>query len=429
MPTPQDTFFNDIVPFFTKIQRRLVEATQSNQKWRDFFSSMRLVLIHDENYNVVDSSQSKFWIYLSTTRDEHSFSTEKEDDFGYASGTDSLSHINLTIIDKIRSFFIYEIVKKAKPIQIAEYFYNMYRNFYPDIPLEKKDNYAKFSLHNWDFESGIFAFTATRINVIFPLQDQLISEDIIDHTGGNRKILIINAEKEKAEKQFTGFDEIIDISDIIFTISEFNFTSSIDFYQKVASLETKEIFGVFDILKTTVITEIYQLQKELVDIPESNGNAFEDYVEKFLDICFSPYYEEFNLRVQNSNIDGVRRRDFIIDNSNSNNAFLRKLEAKNCEFLLFDAKNYKEPLSMRDLDTFTSYLNENPFFGNIGIIFARNGLKDNAKDSLVRNLARNQVKILILDQDDMLSMLDFIDRGKNPLSIIENKYKELLLQL
>jgi len=101
---------------------------------------------------------------------------------------------------------------------------------------------------------------------------------------------------------------------------------------------------------------------------------------------------------------------------------------KNVDFLLFDAKNYSKELTSRDLDTFREYIRKSPFFGNFGIILSRHGASSTCHESIYESL-RDGLKIVVLDQDDLLLMLDYLENGKIPLDVIENKYNELLLQL
>ncbi|MBN8203316.1 hypothetical protein [Bacillus sp. NTK034] len=97
--------------------------------------------------------------------------------------------------------------------------------------------------------------------------------------------------------------------------------------------------------------------------------------------------------------------------------------------MLFDAKNYSGKLSVNDLDTFQNYIKETPSFRNFGIILSRHGLKDIAEGYFVDLLGRQGIEILVLDQDDMLQMLNLLNNGKDPITIIEEKYKHLVVQL
>lgn len=96
--------------------------------------------------------------------------------------------------------------------------------------------------------------------------------------------------------------------------------------------------------------------------------------------------------------------------------------------MLFDAKNYAEELTPRDIDTFRMYLAENPVFGNFGIILSRKGASENCRESIFRSLTSNQVKIVVLDQDDLLSMLNEATLSSPSLYTLETKYNDLLME-
>jgi len=424
---------DEVIPFFEKHVSEICENL-NNENWINFFQSFKIHFKFDEKY-FLNSKKEKyqFVMRLVTNLDNHKIEdVEIEENAPKTTSVNydgSLGNIILQLVNYLRREFVIKIVQDATARDLALYFHSQYNQYYSGLHLEEQDSHYKFELYNWDFERGLFAFSARRVNIIFPKSDSLSSNVIVDHTGGNKKILITNQMKEDCVENYTGFDEIIDINDIFIHISNFNFADSYSLISTVTRLSSKEIFNLIEKLNTTINSEIFELKKALVDIPYSKGNEFEDYVEEFLKLCFYNDFDDFNIRIQDSNEDGVRRRDFIIDNSGSTNNFLKKLENKGSDFLLFDAKNYKDKLSMSDLDTFISYIRENPYFGNTGIILSRFGIKDNAKKSLVKTLISQKIKIIVLDQNDMLNMLDLINIGKPATLLLENKYKELLLQL
>ncbi len=134
------------------------------------------------------------------------------------------------------------------------------------------------------------------------------------------------------------------------------------------------------------------------------------------------------LQEQVPNRGRIRIRDFVIVNGKGTSHFLQDLKKKKVDFLLFDAKNYAEELTPRDIDTFRMYLAENPVFGNFGIILSRKGASENCRESIFRSLTSNQVKIVVLDQDDLLSMLNEATLSSPSLYTLETKYNDLLME-
>lgn len=154
-------------------------------------------------------------------------------------------------------------------------------------------------------------------------------------------------------------------------------------------------------------------------------------MRQFLTICFKPYLPQFELYNQLPDREELIRRDFIIVNNRSTSEFLKYLMRKEgVRFLLFDAKSYEDELAPRDIDTFRRYLNDNPDFGDFGIILSRQGASENCRKSIYKSLAsRHPIKIIVLDQDDLMLMLDYALYNGPALNVIETKYNKLSLEL
>ena len=253
------------------------------------------------------------------------------------------------------------------------------------------------------------------------------ADKIIDTTYNNKKILITNKSIDESQNYY-GFDTVLDINYFVFHFSLFAFTRDIDFYGDVLGFNYEKIFRIIDFFKTDSDSEIYNLKKEILNHPYSIGPSFEVVMEKFLKLCFRNEYNVLNLSSQYPNKKRSRIRDFIIDNNNSKNQFLKKLENRGVDFLLFDAKNYKNSLGTRDVQPFLDYIRNNPHFGNFGIILSRIG-SNNTLNYEILNYLRDGTKLLILTQKDLIDMLDYLDRGRSPVEVIEKKYKDLLLSI
>ncbi|MBC8358686.1 MAG: hypothetical protein H8E54_07030, partial [Candidatus Aminicenantes bacterium] len=233
--------------------------------------------------------------------------------------------------------------------------------------------------------------------------------------------------KEKIDK-YEGFDEILNFNDLAIHFSLFGFTEGIQIYKEITGLNDLQIFSIIDLLKTTGDSEIYDFKKELIYMNLSDGKVLEKYFERFLRLCFGDCYDNLMLKSQVPSRRGLRRRDFIIYNNNSNNPFLKSLENKGIELLLFDSKNYGKKLTTRNIDTFKAYLDENSAFGNFGVILSRRGASSNCQESIFRWLMKHNIKIIVFEQEDILRMLDYLDNGRSPIDVLQQKYMELLFQ-
>lgn len=178
-----------------------------------------------------------------------------------------------------------------------------------------------------------------------------------------------------------------------------------------------------------IFDEIKSVREAIRTCPVSDGKSFEKVVRNFLKICFKNIYKELDLDEQVRSEEGLSIKDFIIYNSRSSNDFLNHLRTnKKVELLLFEAKNYKDPLSYTDLARFKNYIDDNPHFGNFGIVISRNGIDDNCKRNIDLQLHKG-IYILILSEGDLYAMLDELEMERDPINIIEAKYKQMIKKM
>jgi hypothetical protein len=193
-------------------------------------------------------------------------------------------------------------------------------------------------------------------------------------------------------------------------------------------LDYPALFDALAALQTGAHPVYFDMQRELVKTSTSQGKAYEAYIEKFLRLCFGSCFDKLNVKAQSATRRRITIRDFVISNTNSSHAFLKRLEHKGSEFLLFDAKNYDKPLASRDLAVFQQYLSANAAFGRFGIILSRKGASSNCEESVFRAVINERIVMLVLVEDDLLKMLDRARQGRSPVDVIAEKYEALVLQ-
>lgn len=204
-----------------------------------------------------------------------------------------------------------------------------------------------------------------------------------------------------------------------------------DIILQEGKMNRKSIYSfITSVIKTknsTVINglalQVKKLRQKLNEVPVSDGRAFEDVVFKVLELSFKDAYKNLDLKPQVRSEHGLTIKDFIIYNVGSENSFLANLNLRGAEFLIFEAKNYKKPISSSDIAMFLNYINTNNHYGKLGILISRSGIDENLKQ--YTNTYPGLI-ILMLNEEDLLKMLDLIEIGGNPISIIEEKYKNLI---
>lgn len=421
-PLSKDEFYQELVPFFEKNREKLLGLLKNDKSWSNKLLPYKLVFINNRKI------EDKSYLYLFDKLPNHIHLQNKKPHtfkIGYSSKVIFLEDLTyLSIVDMLRKLFIGGIIKIANNENIFGYFKRLISSNYANYEFKKTEYFLRLSVINLKLSTGFFAISAYRVNLIFPFKENLKSDAIKDGTADNKKILITN--KEKIDK-YEGFDEILNFGDLATHFSFFGFTKGMQIYKEVTGLNDQRIFSIIDLLKTTGDSKIHDFKKELIYMNLSDGKVFEKYIERFLRLCFGDCYDNLMLESQVPSRRGLRRRDFIIYNNNSNNPFLRSLENKGTELLLFDSKNYGEELTTGDIDTFKAYIDENIAFGNFGVILSRKGASSNCQESIFRWLMKDKIKIIVLEQEDILRMLDYLDNGRSPIDVLQQKYRELLL--
>jgi AbiJ N-terminal domain 4/Restriction endonuclease len=168
----------------------------------------------------------------------------------------------------------------------------------------------------------------------------------------------------------------------------------------------------------------HELIRELRSLPTGDGKAYEGQVKRILEFCLCDEFRPFSVKDQVYTYNKKRIRDFIIDNRNPKVEFWQGLKyVRKVEKILFDAKNYKNPVEYREiLDTLRYLTNE--AFGNFIIIISRHGIKD-YEEVLEDYSSKNEVALFISD-DDLVKMINLKIEGNSPTLLIEDKYFDFL---
>ncbi len=423
-PLNQDDFYKELVPLYEGKRAKLLSLLKKDRTWNEILIPYKLF--------VYDNREKTGYMHLGISNKitHHEYLVNKNTpkyEVGIRTNVlfnEPITHLN--IIGFLRSVFINTLIQKASAKNLFSYFERLIKSNYSDYGVENNKEYMRLYITNIKIEGGLFAISAYRVNLIFPVKAELEGNTVLDTTAGCQKILITN---RRSTRQFKGFDKILGLKDLHMHFSLFHFSEDIQLYRDITKLQDQIIFAIIDVLKTEEDSDIYMLKKELVNIGHSKGKQFEKYLEKYLKLCFNNCYSKNEIKVQVANRKRVRIRDFIIFNNNSKNDFLKGLENKGVELLLFDAKNYRNEITSHDIDTFTAYISGNRHFGKMGIILSRKGINNNCEETIFRLLYGDQkIKILVLTQDDLLQMLDYLDSGRSPVDMIKQRYLELIHQ-
>jgi len=167
-----------------------------------------------------------------------------------------------------------------------------------------------------------------------------------------------------------------------------------------------------------------KLIKGLRTMPTGDGKAYEKLVKNILEFLFNDEFTPFKVKDQIETDNKKRKRDFIIDNRNPRSEFWRVLKSRRgVEQILFDTKNYKDPVKYTKITSTLRYL-RNKAFGNFIIIISRYGVKDYVET--LEDYTENGRVILYLSDVDLITMINLKTEGESPTSLLEEKYYSFL---
>jgi hypothetical protein len=120
-------------------------------------------------------------------------------------------------------------------------------------------------------------------------------------------------------------------------------------------------------------------------------------------------------------LDGVQRRDILFGLRGVEGPWKEIREEFEAKFLVFDFKNYKEPIGPNEVDDINKYLNKKTI-GRLGILVSRKGPTKNAKRR--RNSIYNspdEKVILFLDDNDLIELYSRKKDNKDPLDFLQER--------
>lgn len=97
-------------------------------------------------------------------------------------------------------------------------------------------------------------------------------------------------------------------------------------------------------------------------------------------------------------------------------------------YVVFDAKNYREPISQAEIQITEKYLFSKGL-RTVAIVVARSGADESARKSAETILRENGKFILVINLDDLCRMLIGADAGDPPENLLFARMDEMLMQM
>lgn len=175
-----------------------------------------------------------------------------------------------------------------------------------------------------------------------------------------------------------------------------------------------------------------QLCDELHKLKPGREDAtkFEDKCIEILKYLFDNNTDLTLWEKQPTTDDGLHRFDLLcrIISSYQNNFWTELANDFHTRYVLFEFKNYTDPIKQGQIYTTEKYLFLTAL-RSASFIIARNGADDNAVKAAKGALKEAGKLIVILTAKDICEMLELKDKGDEPSTILRNRIDEMLITL
>ena len=162
---------------------------------------------------------------------------------------------------------------------------------------------------------------------------------------------------------------------------------------------------------------------------DGQGSKYEKACIEAIDLLFEEKCFSSKLKPQNITNDKLHKFDAIVRINSSAESFWKTASYFfKCLYVIFEFKNYKNPISQKEIYSTEKYLYKNAL-RTVSIIIARSGYNSNVPE-VVQGALREQGKIIIvLSHDELLQLLrDTRDKPEyDPSDFLEQKLDELLM--
>jgi hypothetical protein len=321
--------------------------------------------------------------------------------------------------DFARHLFVYATSQLIKYRDLADYFYAELKYNYKNALREDQGKYIflHYNEIKIDLNSSLFSATTLHNRLIFV--DDTDDFDPSQHTpeySGNTVVF---------QKHNSSCFNYRHLQGMLYLNPTFVYSSQL--YQQAFRSDLKNILDAINLLNPGQDIKPFNLKRQLASLETSNGKPLENLMERYLEYLFLDCFEKYQIWPQSPNAKRSRIRDFIINNLAPRDPIFQHLKDKGVDYILLDAKNYKDELQSTDLDTFFNYILDNKHFGGFGIILCRKGISENLNEILRDKMVNGSMQVIILDEFDLTRMIDLKSRGHPPTDVIDEKLSRLRL--
>lgn len=182
-------------------------------------------------------------------------------------------------------------------------------------------------------------------------------------------------------------------------------TSFVDFSTEGLDAElTEKQKSMLGVKTQDIKSDNLTFERKLAQIQpgQEDSEKFEKFCEQFIKSIFVDVLEVTQSQVFNNK--ALFRFDIVSTIKDEAKSFWKFIYEKfNTKFILFECKNYKEPITQKELYLTERYLYDKAL-RNVAIIFTRNGADKNALIAAQGILREHGKLLLVLDNSDIITM-------------------------
>lgn len=170
------------------------------------------------------------------------------------------------------------------------------------------------------------------------------------------------------------------------------------------------------------------LIEKLASIPlgQTGWRAYESWCLACLQYLFEG--ELSNWREQIRNDDGLSRYDLICRITPTEEFWQSLITFFHSRYVVFEFKNYRDPLHQESIYLTERYLNRNALRG-VGVILARTGFTEGARRACAGSLREQGKLLILLDATSLREMLRLRDEGESISDYLTHLLDDFLMAL
>lgn len=153
-------------------------------------------------------------------------------------------------------------------------------------------------------------------------------------------------------------------------------------------------------------------------------SAYQDLCTRILQFLFCPPLASPITEL--SNLPKINRRDIILPNYSTDGLFGFLHSRYRAEFIVSDAKNYKDLTKKNEILQMANYLSAHGA-GLFGMIITRKGVARSGEQTIREQWMMHQKMIIILNDDDLVQMITLKESGMEAGVVIRQKIEDFRL--